>query len=395
MANNIEGTYDGKLVGSLVSIGGQTFTDITVKEVILGESLLTPGLQTAITLQSFIYSNPAKDFGQYKNKNLTIQMATNDGSRQMSINQKVYRIDNRKFEPSNVGSTEEFTVHACDQSLLNDAKTVVSKSWKCARPSDIVDYVLQSCAGVGNPVVDSAEPARDYIADNIHPFQVVAQQCNVALDQGDPSFLHYMTYENGGTHYFRSLKRLIQNGVTASPDKTFYHSEGNTDLINPNRAIAFSFPCDFDLLSDLLNGVDENGMNINSVTAWNPVNMAASLFGQGSVGGCGVGGGNHKSAVTNKGTSQQQSGCDIDVEQWLLLRQARMGLLEKDKTALRITVLWNPNIHVGDTIGLVWTNKYTNQPVYGSGNYLVAAMTHNIQFGGFATTTMDCIRRQY
>ena len=243
--------------------------------------------------------------------------------------------------------------------------------------------------------MDSAEPARDYIADNIHPFQVVAQQCNVALDNGDPSFLHYMTYENGGTHYFRSLKSLIENNPMPTPEKTFYHSEGNMDLVNSNRAMAFSFPCDFDLLSDLLNGIDENGKNINSVSAWNPVSMTASLFGAGSTGGCGVGSGNHKTAITNKGTSQQQSGCDIDVEQWLLLRQARMGLLEKDKTALRMTVLWNPNIHVGDTIGLVWTNKYNNQPVYGSGNYLVAALTHNIQFGGFATTTMDCIKRQF
>ena len=98
---------------------------------------------------------------------------------------------------------------------------------------------------------------------------------------------------------------------------------------------------------------------------------------------------------TNRGTAQQQDGCESNVEEWLLLRQARMGLLEKDKTALRITVPWYPDIHVGNVIGLSWTNKYNNAPVYGAGNYVVAALTHNLQFGGFATTTMDCIKRVY
>jgi hypothetical protein len=37
--------------------------------------------------------------------------------------------------------------------------------------------------------------------------------------------------------------------------------------------------------------------------------------------------------------------------------------------------------------------KADNQqvPLYGSGDYLVVALKHNIQLGGFATTTVDCI----
>jgi hypothetical protein len=384
------GSYEGRLVDAVIQIGGVMFSEITVKEVILGESLTTPGLQTAVTLQSFIYSKVSKNLDQYKDQPITINMQTKDGRNTMFVNQQVYRIDNRHFDPINIGQTEEFTVHACDQSLLNDAQSLVSKSWKCTTPDQIVNYVLSSCAGVRNPVIDKASPARDYMADNVHPFQVVAQQCNVALDGQDPSFLHYMTYENGGTHYFRSLKYLKNQG----PVKTFYHSEGNADLADPSRAIMFSFPCDFDYLSDLLNGVDKNGNPINTVTAWNPVSFNVNLHG-GSVGGCGIGSGNHKTAITNKGTAQQQDGCEINVEEWLLLRQARMGLLEKDKTALRITVPWNPDLHVGNVIGLSWTNKYNNQPVYGAGNYVVASLTHNIQLGGFATTTMDCIKRVY
>ena len=243
--------------------------------------------------------------------------------------------------------------------------------------------------------MDSCEPARDYIAENIHPFQVVQQQCNVALDGDDPSFLHYMTFEGTGTHYFRSLKKLMQGNSI----RDYAHSETAMDLANPQRVIHFSFPCDFDYLSDLLNGLDENGQNINTLSTFNPVNMFMQLLGAGGgdtaamSGGCGMGSANHKQALTNKGTSHQQNSCDLDVERYLLLRQARMGLLEKDKIALRLTIPWDPHLHVGNTINFTWTNKQNDSPVSGSGKYLIAALKHNIQFGGYATTTLDCITR--
>ena len=44
------GSYDKLRIDTLVGIEGQTFSDVVVKELILGESLLTPGLQTAVTL---------------------------------------------------------------------------------------------------------------------------------------------------------------------------------------------------------------------------------------------------------------------------------------------------------------------------------------------------------
>ena len=35
---------------------------LSIKEIVLGESLLTPGLQTTVTLQSFIYKPEGKNF---------------------------------------------------------------------------------------------------------------------------------------------------------------------------------------------------------------------------------------------------------------------------------------------------------------------------------------------
>jgi hypothetical protein len=39
-----------------------------------------------------------------------------------------------------------------------------------------------------------------------------------------------------------------------------------------------------------------------------------------------------------------------------------------------------------------WNNRYDeSMRVYGTGEYIVAHLTHNIQFGGFAVTNLDCI----
>ena len=362
--------------------------DVTIKEIVMAESLLTPGLQTAITLQSFIYSVPKKNLDLFKNKIIKINMK--NAAKSMDLSQTLYRLDNRKFIGSNVGKNEEYILHACDQSLLNDAKSLVSKSWKCTSPSDIVTYVLTNCAGVPADKLDveKSSPNRDYIAENIHPFRVVAQQADVALAGDDPSFVHYMTYEKLGTHKFKSLKTL----AGAKSKITFKYSESGYDsgMNDNNAAIAFSFPTDFDLLSDILNGINEAGQNKNTVSTVNPVSKSASQYGN-SDNGCGLGGFNYKTAVTNKGTADQQNSCDNDVESHLLKRMARMGLIERDKIALRILVPWNPDIHAGDIFTLEWKNPDTKEDIYGAGDYLVVHLTHRIGHGGVGVTSIDAV----
>jgi hypothetical protein len=370
--------------------------DVSVSEIVLGESLLTPGLQTIVTLNSYVYNLPAKNLDNYKNKKISMKLERPiledyKFNSKMEIEGVVYRLDNRKLIDHNVTNNEEFTIHACDQSLLNDAKSLVSKSWKCTRPSDIVEYVLKSCAGVKELDVEKADPARDYIAENIHPFQVVNQQSNVALANGnDPSFLHYMTYDKN-THHFRSLASLCKEKSMA----TFKYVETGIDggYANPLGIIAFSFPCDFDYLSDLLNGVDDKGQNQNTLTTANPNAKSMSQLGN-QTQGCGMGGYNQKEAMTNKGTAEKQNSCETSVEKYLLKRQARLGLIERDKIALRMVVPWNPDLHAGKIITLDWKNKEDGKtPVYGSGDYLIVSMMHTIKAGGFATTTLDCVSK--
>lgn len=403
MAGNINS--NDVLVKVEGTVSGVAFQEVSTKELVLGESLLNPGLQTSITFQSYLYTQSFKNLDQLKNKQLNLTL-TNQIGQTMSINQRVYRLDNRYSIPTNVARNEEFTIHACDDTLLNNAKSLVSKSWKCVTPDQVVRYVLETCCNAQNAEIDSCQPARDYIAENIHPFQVVAQQANVALDGEDPAFLHWMTFDNsngsGPTHHFKSLKTLCNQPAK----RTYFYNEtgvaGNVDY-NNNRlspeasvipAISFSFPCDFDLLSDILNGIDENGKIITTALTFLPqfagFNMFTDTGNQIMSDGCGIGSGNVKQSMTSPKSSLDY-GCNSDVDKYLLRRQAKMSLLERDKIALRIVVPWDPDVHAGDVIYFQWKNPTNGGDLYGFGSYLVSSMMHKIHAGGYATTTLDCV----
>jgi len=368
-------------------------TDLTTMEINLSESLLTPGLQTSVRFHSALQGG-LKNLELFKNAQMNISVVKQSLSRfglptSLNISQPIYRLDRRKLWNNNV---EQFYLNACDPTLLNDAERLISKSWKCTSPSDIVKYALLSCAGAQNVVVDSSGPARDYIAENIHPFQVVAQQTNYALHGNyDPSFLHYMTYENNGTHYFRSLVTM----TAQEPLIKYTYSEAGgaaNALADPRNVITYSFPCDFDVLSDILNGTGTFNQLLSSLVLINPVFKSFSMIG-GEQYGCGIGEGVLNYAISNQNSAQQQNSCPDYAKVYLLKRQARMGLLEQHRIALRLTVPFNPSLHVGNIIKFSTYNKETDPPRenYGSGDYLILHMTHNIKYGGYATTTMDCV----
>ncbi len=377
------------------------FFDLSAKEITMTESLLTPGLQTSITLQSFAHNPIIKVLDDFKasiaNIKIVKPILREYGYPDvMEISSRVYRMDGRHLINNR---TEEFTLHGCDDTLLNDARNLVSKSWKCVSPSAVVNEVLSSCVGAKTKDVEFSGNGRDYIAENIHPFQVISQQADVALAEStDPSFIHYMTYENftagdpRGTHHFRSLKSLTAptNGVAR-----FFTQEtaSITGYGHPESIQTYSFPCDFDYLSDLLNGIEDDGSLMSSIVTINPMLKFQSLLGNKNI-GCGNGKGKYMTSLTNFNSAKDQDSCNIDVEKHLLLRQARMSLLEEDKISLRLTVPWNPILHAGKMIEVYFynteTQKYDN---FGTGLYLIHSMTHNIKNGGHGTTTMDCVSR--
>jgi hypothetical protein len=395
-------------VSASVDLSGAVLEDVTVKEVIIGESLLNPSAYSAVTLQSAMYVRPT-NWNFFRCQPITINIKDNSGNaaRTMTVNQKVYRCDNRKFTTTNTGQIEELTLHSIDQSILNDAETIWEKSWQCSTPGSVVNEAFQKIGATKSIFSQGGTgPGRPYVAESIHPLQAIQQQANVALYNGnDPSYLHYMTIrEQTGEniHNFRALGELMSSQHTpydivaadtaVSGGKSFSDAYVGSFANLPLRtAVTFSFPCDYDVLSDILNGINCDGRNMNDVRTFNlasgdmasamgAVTQAANIF----------------KSLTNLGTAQQQNTCETNVEKYLQKRQARMAMLEKDKIAFRVTLPWSPWLHVGGQVNFLWINRYdVSRKQYGSGKYLILHMTHNIQYGGYATTTLDCIANTF
>lgn len=392
--------------------------ELVVDEVTMTESLLTPGLQTTMSVQSRNNSVPVKDLSKFANRDVTIRAQRPiitalygdkkrpDGRSYVDTlltTQRIYRLTNRR--PSNY-QLENFQLEMCDPSLLVDAKTYVNKSWgNCETPSDIVRDVLRQCVGTTNVnIEDNVGPRKNYFSNGIHPFQVITQQEEMALAEGklDPSLVHFMTYQNENsesvpTHNFRSLTKMAKQ----TESFRFFYSGKNSNPYNyaiPEEIMTYSFPCDFDTLSDILNGIDINGDKYSSIITINPQTSAISSFGSQKdqlpmSTPCGY---SPLYAITNLGSAL--NGCDnINSEAYLPRRKARMGLLEQDKIALRMVVPWNPNLNAGRVIDVQIPN--TNPDVkddrdkwnFGSGKYLIVNLTHNIKLGGLGTTTLECV----
>lgn len=395
---------DQATIEASFNVSDSVLSDFTIGEVVMMESLLTPGLQTSIRVQSHLHNLPRKDLDAWKNSLVKVKIKRPilkyfKFPDELEITQRIYRLSSRKLVNNN---NEEYVLHACDDSLLNNARSLVSNRWNCRLPSDVVRDTLVNCCGIQPSKLDieTASTPRDYIAENIHPFEVVKQQADVALTGSmDPSYVHFMTYENNGTHYFKSLENLCSR---QSPVITLHYSEaaGSTandteqkqsGYKNPHSILQYSFPCDFDLLSDLLNGIDVDGRDITSLVSINPFLGQFSLLGNQNI-NCGIGQGVYKVGMSNVNSAEQQSSCNIGMEQYVLKRQARMNLLEPDKVALRLTVPWNPIYHAGKQIRVSLYNKNDNKiMIYGSGDYLISSMIHTIKRGGYSTTTMDCV----
>ena len=369
--------------------------ETSINELNLTESLLTPGLQTSVNFQSQNNFDFIKNLDAFYNRNIRVTVkrpiltAMGFPKDEFITTQRIYRLSNRT--PQNY-SYENYQLDACDPTLLKDAQTYVTKSWSCTTPSTVVREVLSQCIGPENMEIEASQTKRDYIAENIHPFQVVTQQAEAALNiqQMDPSFLHFMTYQdkNGNdipTHNFKSLTAMAQQ----DPIFFFKYSpkvSADINYADPRDVMQYSFPCDFDLLSDVLNGYDDRGSKTSSMIAYNNFTGAVSLFGQ--MGACGS---TSSSAATNTGSEDLQDSCNNNTQEYLLKRRARMSLVEQDKIALRLVVPFNPMLNVGKVINFQYALNEEVVENYGSGDYLIVNMTHNVKVGGLGLTIMDCV----
>lgn len=357
----------------------------SIVSVTLVESLLTPSIHTTVEIQDSIYWAPegsVKDLNIFKGKTLNLNLYKKDIDAELISSQIIYRIDNRKLMNMQI---ETYNMHAVDSGALINSKNRVAKQWVGKSPTAVVTEILDGIGAKYNPL-ETSTPPRNYSATNIHPYQVISEQAEVSIANGvDPSFIHFMTFENvTGTHNFKSLANMARKGPMA---EYIWNEKGTNEagFANPWSIMSFEFPCDFDLLSDLMNGVGNSSSIIENIQTG-----AISQFGS-QQRTTGIGAGLSVYALSDLGSSD---GFNVNVEKYLHLRRARMSLLEQDKIGLRMTVPFNPNLHAGNVIKASFLSKdeqTLGQPEYGSGEYLICSLSHSYKAGGFGTTTVDCV----
>jgi len=385
MAESIGNQQASGLFIVSLDVEGQLVVETSVPEIQLRESLLSPTLESSAIIQSTIHTSWERNFDNLKGRVIGFQLASPAFEDDvLQVEQIIFRMENRKRINE---QTEEYTLQAVDPTIITNHSTRISKMYKCQTP-DVV--VTEAMAAIDAQVdIEKTTPARDYAATNIHPLQVLAEQADVALFANEPDLLHYMTFKDGGTHHFRSIKSLTQE---KSKFAFVYNEKGfGLQLGDPHNIMYYEFPCDFDLLSDILNGVTITGERSASAITVNPTTASGNIV-RGKVGENGGMGGNVAvDAQTSTGTNDDA--CGSHVEDYAALRQARLALIQPSNIALKITVPFNPILHAGDMIDVTFWNKELGALLYGTGNYLIVTLTHNMKAGGYGVTNLDLISK--
>lgn len=364
-------------------VSAHMLKDQTFTEVSLTESLLSPALLTVIHLQDVVMTNPMKNYDEYKGKNFLLSAANpNLPGFQLDVNNVIYRLAERKPFDRNI---ENYKLYATDKTLLLNHTVRISKQYQKQTPSAIVQDALGKISPSAIKV-EQTTPVRDYVARNVHPFEVIYDQANYALARGnDPSLLHYMTYENGGTHHFRSIKELTSQGVVA---KYRWEDKGFGEVMKHTyNILSFEFPCEFDLLSDIMNGV---GKNMASSVGINTVKGNFNSYG--TNGAAPLGAGIAGSVFSNRGAEDHSATTQFEKPQQY--RAARMALLQPDRISLKIAVPYNPTLHAGNMINVTFPTKEQGVEFeFGSGDYMIVSLTHDLRVGGYGLTAMDLVAR--
>lgn len=387
------------------------FGELSLNDVYVYESLLSP--MPTITLKVTDTTHLIKNLYNWKMKgnqppnvkiNLLNPYIEDTLKRNLLIdNMKIYRIDGRK--PINY-HTEEFNIHIIHGTAFNNQIARMSDYYKKTELSRIVEDAFQSLGVTSASEAEKTEIIRNYMSNNQHPFQVISEIADMSMIGNRAPFLHYMTLENiVGKHYFKSLNSLVvKNKVTGTYK---YNEKGfNKQLVDPYNIMSYEFPCDFDTLLDLSGGIVHNydlyKDHKPSMVSINPFDSEVYLVdgkSHGSRTTQGFGGVLNTGAWSNINMFEDSKGGIADqpsqVEKYLHRRSEILSFLHRERVDLKITIPFTPERHVGDKINVEFFSKRIgngDQKDFGSGEYLVVHMTHNIKVGAYGTSTLECIR---
>lgn len=397
MSGSDEINWSGYLTNFTASVTDDNlFKEFSVQEVYMQESILSPQLHMQINVQAA--SGYPKNFYNYKlngGQPVTVQGTIVNPTYNMSMNFSnmiLYRIGNRK--PFNT-YTEEFTISCCHNTTITNQLKRMTKIYKDVNYASVVQDAFNSAGATGR--VGQTDSKGNYSSDNKHPFQVISDMSSLAMKGKTVPFVHYMTFENGGTHYWQAVTDMLSQG---SAGRTFgTRARGRTaTMSDPNSILTHEFPCDFDTLLEAVHGIpptQSDYANLKpSILSINPLTGQVFMVdgrAHGNPATQGMGGAATGSILNNlNNRGDTSSGGEKNTHQ----RTPLMAFLQRENIAIKILVPLAPELHIGGHINVQILGLAEGQQgqLFGSGTYMIAHLTHNIKFGAYATTSLECIK---
>jgi hypothetical protein len=327
---------------------------------------------------------------------------------------RIYKVDNQTINTNM--SNQTYSLKFCSEEEILSTYLKISKSYPGKLVSDIITDILKNILKVNTTKLGTIDPTtgiQNLVIPNYNPFQAIRWLSQRSLPMS-------LFFENISGFQFRTIDNLMSQ----SPKVTYSYAYPNItlpdqpDSLNPqDHVIKYEFVKNFDVISATRNGVyggklitidpilgtheeidldykDFFGKNKHVESSGSPfINAAQDRFGKTI--------NQYQSTYQVYPTTKSQPNPN-QVEQWLLQKNTRM--MEMNYSKLKLVVPGSAAVTAGDVIKFIipsmetHSSKIDNSNPYHSGNFLVTAVRHKINFAHYEMIlecVKDCVSKDY
>jgi len=344
---------------------------------------------------------------------------------------RIYRVSERIL---NNNATETYTLQFCSEELFLSEQTKISKSYSGQKISEIVYDILSDKLKIDNKYIRMQETdgLYDFVIPYKKPFEAINWLSNYAKPIGKNG-ADFLFYENSEGFNFYSLRNLFSQRVYTK----FYYIPRSVGKFNSSNELgrdivgikSYVFLDTFDTLYGTVTGAFANRLiSVDPLTRTyrdtkfdysNYFNSAKNLNSSSLVPDLKNRLGKKanenydavfKVVVTNAeqkkaiGISDQPWNVanDVGVENYIPNRTAQLSLSHYSR--IKLAVSGDPNLTVGMLVNVTLPSSRSAagsgldsgyEDIYHSGNYMITAVRHIIDFAGKYETILEIVKDSY
>ena len=363
-----------------------------------------------------------------------------DGNTKIKIDKlfRVYKISHR--QKSKNGETETYIIHFCSDEAVISEQYRVSKSYKGKTVASIINDLLTNHLKVPaiklkNTFIEDTKNIFNFVVPNLKPFEAIHWLTSFGKSAAQKSVGNDMIFfENAKGYNFCSFQTLFQTQpyftYRYNPKNTSIAQNGDDPTAKVFNVLSYEIIDNFDSLQNVSNGTYANRVigidplirqyyntdfnyakyygKASSLNKNPVVNNLQNRFGDALYE---TPTGQTKLTVSNKNqntvqyVNQRTGSVPFNFNYDDIISQRKSQLSLSNYTRLKISIAGDPNVTVGQTINFDLLsgspgsqNQEKQLDAFYSGKYVVTAVRHMIQTGGYTTImeiTKDSVPTSY